>query len=98
MHNVEATAQRLHAIKQLGVKIAIDDFGTGYSSLAYLRQFPVDCLKIDRMFTSAVTTSPESEALIKTLVQLVRTWVSSPSPKASKPLAKWTCFGTHVST
>ena len=70
MHNVEATAQRLHAIKQLGVKIAIDDFGTGYSSLAYLRQFPVDCLKIDRMFTSAVTTSPESEALIKTLVQL----------------------------
>jgi diguanylate cyclase (GGDEF)-like protein len=70
MRNAEATAQRLHAIKQLGVRIAVDDFGTGYSSLAYLRQFPADCLKIDRMFTSAITTSPESKALIGTLVQL----------------------------
>ncbi len=72
MHNVEATARRLRAIKDLGVRIAVDDFGTGYSSLAYLRQFPVDCLKIDRMFTSAVTSSPESKALVGTLVQLGR--------------------------
>ena len=70
MHNVEATAERLRTIKSLGVRIAVDDFGTGYSSLAYLRQFPVDCLKIDRAFTSAVTASPESRALIDTLVQL----------------------------
>ena len=70
MGNVDATALRLQTIKSLGVRIAVDDFGTGYSSLAYLRQFPVDCLKIDRAFTSAVTTSPESKAFIKTLVQL----------------------------
>jgi diguanylate cyclase (GGDEF)-like protein len=70
MHNVEATAERLRDIKELGVRVAVDDFGTGYSSLAYLRQFPVDCLKIDRAFTSAVTSSPESRALIDTLVQL----------------------------
>jgi diguanylate cyclase (GGDEF)-like protein len=70
MRNADATARRLHAIKELGVRIAVDDFGTGYSSLAYLRQFPVDCLKIDRMFTSAITTSPESKALVGTLVQL----------------------------
>ena len=63
---------RLKAIKALGVRIAIDDFGTGYSSLAYLQQFPVDCLKIDRAFTHAITTSPESKALIRTLVQLGR--------------------------
>jgi len=72
MRDADATAARLAAIKELGVKIAVDDFGTGYSSLAYLRQFPVDCLKIDRMFTSAITTSPESKALIGTLVQLGR--------------------------
>jgi EAL domain-containing protein (putative c-di-GMP-specific phosphodiesterase class I) len=54
------------------VKIAVDDFGTGYSSLAYLQRFPVDCLKIDRMFTKVITTSPESRALIGTLVQLGR--------------------------
>jgi diguanylate cyclase (GGDEF)-like protein len=70
MRNVEVAARRLRAVKALGVKIAVDDFGTGYSSLAYLRQFPVDSLKIDRMFTNAVTSSPESKALIGTLVQL----------------------------
>jgi diguanylate cyclase (GGDEF)-like protein len=70
MRNADATAHRLEAIKELGVRIAVDDFGTGYSSLAYLRQFPVDCLKIDRTFTHAITTSPESKALIGTLVQL----------------------------
>ena len=52
------------------MKIAIDDFGTGYCSLAYLQQFPVDCLKIDRSFTHAISTSAESKALIRTLVQL----------------------------
>jgi EAL domain-containing protein (putative c-di-GMP-specific phosphodiesterase class I) len=72
MHNAEATADRLRAIKALGVSIAVDDFGTGYSSLAYLQQFPVDCLKIDRTFTNAITTSPESKALISMLVQLGR--------------------------
>ena len=70
MRNTRATAMRLQAIKDLGPKIAIDDFGTGYSSLAYLQHFPVDCLKIDRRFVDAITTSPESKALISTLVQL----------------------------
>jgi diguanylate cyclase (GGDEF)-like protein len=72
MRNTHETARRLQAIKELGVRIAVDDFGTGYSSLAYLQQFPVDCLKIDRSLTSAITTSPESKALIGTLVQLGR--------------------------
>jgi diguanylate cyclase (GGDEF)-like protein len=66
MENADETARRLHATKQLGVRIAVDDFGTGYSSLAYLQQFPADSLKIDRMFIA----SPASEALIRTFVQL----------------------------
>jgi diguanylate cyclase (GGDEF)-like protein len=70
MRSAEATARRLHAIRELGVSIAVDDFGTGYSSLAYLRQFPVECLKIDRTFTNAITVSPESKDLIRTFVQL----------------------------
>jgi diguanylate cyclase (GGDEF)-like protein len=72
MHNIETTAERLRAIRTLGVRIAVDDFGTGYSSLAYLQQFPVNSLKIDRVFTSAITTSPDSKALIATVVQLGR--------------------------
>jgi len=70
MHDAEATALQLGAIKRLGVSVAIDDFGTGYSSLAYLRQFPVDILKIDRSFVSSISDSAESSALIRTLVQL----------------------------
>ena len=62
------------ALKALGVRIAIDDFGTGYSSLAYLRQFPVDMLKIDRSFiTRRSRNSTESKALVHTLVQLGKT-------------------------
>ena len=72
MRNVEMTARRLRELKALGVQIAIDGFGTGYSSLAYLQRFPVDCLKIDRTFTEARSRSPESDALIHTLVQLGR--------------------------
>jgi diguanylate cyclase (GGDEF)-like protein len=70
MRNIEETARRLTAIKQLGVRIAIDDFGTGYSSLAHLQRFPVDALKIDQSFISGLTHNQEGETLIHTLVQL----------------------------
>jgi diguanylate cyclase (GGDEF)-like protein len=70
MRNADHAAKRLRSIKELGVRIAVDDFGTGYSSLAYLQRFPIDCIKIDQGFTNAVMASPESKALIGTLVQL----------------------------
>jgi diguanylate cyclase (GGDEF)-like protein len=70
MKNMEAVVPRLAALKATGVRVAIDDFGTGYSSLAYLQHFPVDTLKIDRSFISTMADSPESGALIHTLVQL----------------------------
>ena len=70
MRDVEQTARRLEAIKDLGVRIAIDDFGTGYSSLAHLQRFPVDALKIDRSFVSGLARNREGETLIQTLVQL----------------------------
>ena len=70
MRDVEQTARRLEAIKDLGVRIAIDDFGTGYSSLAHLQRFPVDALKIDRSFVSGLSRNKEGETLIQTLVQL----------------------------
>ena len=73
MHDPEAAAKRLKELKALGIRLAIDDFGTGYSSLAYLRQFPVDAIKIDRSFVSGLAASAESGALIHTLVQLGKT-------------------------
>jgi diguanylate cyclase (GGDEF)-like protein len=73
MRDTGATVSRLKALKELGVLVAVDDFGTGYSSLAYLRQFPVDALKIDRSFVAAMGDSAEAVALVHTLVQLGRT-------------------------
>jgi diguanylate cyclase (GGDEF)-like protein/PAS domain S-box-containing protein len=70
MHNVEETLTRLNLMKTLGVNLAIDDFGTGYSSLAYLRQFPIDVLKIDQSFVAGIADSKESAAIVHTLVQL----------------------------
>jgi EAL domain-containing protein (putative c-di-GMP-specific phosphodiesterase class I) len=70
MLDVDSAVTRLQTIKDLGVRIAIDDFGTGYSSLSHLCQFPVDCIKIDKSFISAIMSSEESRALVKTFIQL----------------------------
>jgi diguanylate cyclase (GGDEF)-like protein len=70
MRDPVAIAERLGEIKRLGVRLAVDDFGTGYCSLAYLQQFPVDSLKIDRAFTHGLHKSAEADALIRTLVRL----------------------------
>jgi EAL domain-containing protein (putative c-di-GMP-specific phosphodiesterase class I) len=70
MENVATTVSRLQLLKALGVRLAIDDFGTGFSSLAYLQQFPIDILKIDRSFVSGLVETPKSAAIIHTFVQL----------------------------
>jgi diguanylate cyclase (GGDEF)-like protein len=70
MRKPDSTAQLLTELKALGIRIAVDDFGTGYSSLAYLRQFPVDSVKIDRTFINGLAVSSETHALTHTLIQL----------------------------
>jgi len=69
----ETANRNLALLKQSGVRVAIDDFGTGYSSLAYLLQFDVDALKIDRSFVAAMATSWHATAVVRAVLQLSRT-------------------------
>jgi EAL domain-containing protein (putative c-di-GMP-specific phosphodiesterase class I) len=70
MYDIEENITKLKAIHDMGVNIAIDDFGTGYSSLAYLGRLPVDMLKIDRSFITAMTEETESMAIVSTIISL----------------------------
>jgi EAL domain-containing protein (putative c-di-GMP-specific phosphodiesterase class I) len=70
MAHTERTSTTLSDLRQLGLKISIDDFGTGYSSLAYLRQFPIDKLKIDIAFIRDITTKPDDAAVTLAIIRL----------------------------
>jgi diguanylate cyclase (GGDEF)-like protein/PAS domain S-box-containing protein len=74
VYDGSAVPERLTALKDLGVKIAIDDFGTGYSSLAYLTQFPIDMLKVDKSFIDGLGTgNSEDGVLAYAIVSLAHT-------------------------
>jgi Amt family ammonium transporter len=68
--DVERVIARLGELRSLGVRIAIDDFGIGYSSLSYLRFLPVDTLKIDRSFVTAVDSGAAERAVVRSIVSL----------------------------
>jgi EAL domain-containing protein (putative c-di-GMP-specific phosphodiesterase class I) len=70
VHNPEAAVSMLRQLKQMGVQIAIDDFGTGYSSLNYLKQFPIDALKVDRSFVRDITMNPNDAAIVGAIIAM----------------------------
>lgn len=71
MHDPQLAISMLSQIKALGVSIWLDDFGTGHSSLAYLRQLPVDCIKIDRSFVSEIEGA-EAGPLLQGIISMAR--------------------------
>jgi len=72
MENAETAISMLKQIKQTGVQISIDDFGTGYSSLSYLHRFPIDLLKVDRSFVSAMEANTENGEIVRTVIALAK--------------------------
>jgi EAL domain-containing protein (putative c-di-GMP-specific phosphodiesterase class I) len=72
MTDPEGALKVLLDLKRLGVGLAIDDFGTGYSSLVYLKQFPVDVLKVDRSFVAGIPAQTDNHAIVTAVAGLAR--------------------------
>lgn len=70
MDNLELTLEVLTRLRSMGVRMAIDDFGTGYSSLNYLKQFPVDTLKIDKSFISGLPENADDAQITRTIMSM----------------------------
>jgi diguanylate cyclase (GGDEF)-like protein/PAS domain S-box-containing protein len=70
MQDTEVVVQHLRALQKLGVTFSIDDFGTGYSSLAYVKNFPVDRLKIDRSFVRNLKSDANDAAIVRAIINL----------------------------
>ena len=70
MTDPQRTREVIMGFKELGVRIALDDFGTGFSAMSYLRDFPVDRIKIDRSFISEISNSGRSLNLVSHMIEL----------------------------
>ena len=70
MREVNEALQMLEGLKKLGLSIAVDDFGTGYSSLNYLKQFPIDVLKIDRTFVDGLPSGEQDAQIARAIIAM----------------------------
>ncbi|MEE2022782.1 EAL domain-containing protein [Alkalimonas mucilaginosa] len=70
MRDHSSAIATMHALSKLGIKLALDDFGTGYSSLKYLKELPIDAIKIDRSFVKDIGIDQNDEAIIETMLSM----------------------------
>lgn len=72
MSDIQDTAEKMHALKSLGINFALDDFGTGYSSLNYLKTLPLGSLKVDQSFVRDMLVDENDAAIVKTIITLAK--------------------------
>jgi diguanylate cyclase (GGDEF)-like protein len=70
MSDPEQSIAILEQLSAMGVLVSVDDFGTGYSSMSYLRRFPLDKLKIDRVFINEIVSRPQDASIVRAIVSL----------------------------
>ncbi|MFZ6005798.1 MAG: putative bifunctional diguanylate cyclase/phosphodiesterase [Actinomycetota bacterium] len=91
--DLESIGARLQVLRSIGTRVSVDDFGTGHSTLSYLRQLPIDVIKIDRSFVSQLGRQPRADSIVDSLSSLARslpaTCVAEGVETSAERLAVW---------
>ena len=72
LDNINDTIRKMNALKEMGLAFSMDDFGTGYSSLTYIKQLPLDQLKIDQSFVRDIVSDPDDAVIVETIIAMAR--------------------------
>jgi diguanylate cyclase len=70
LNDIERVTRVLHRLREQGIRVAIDDFGSGFSALSYLRDLPIDEVKLDRQFISSITDDARAAAVVRAVIDL----------------------------
>jgi EAL domain-containing protein (putative c-di-GMP-specific phosphodiesterase class I) len=73
LEDISGTVATMHALKKIGVQFSLDDFGTGYSSLQYLKQLPLNQIKIDQSFVRDIAIDQNDAAIVQTIIAMAET-------------------------
>lgn len=88
MRDAEAASATLRQLKQLGIHLSLDDFGTGYSSLSHLKRFPLEKLKIDKLFIGSLTVDPNDRAITSAIIAMAHSLQLEPIAEGVETLAQ----------
>lgn len=72
INNFEETLEIIKTLRRLGIRVSLDDFGTGFSSLSYLRELPINTLKIDKSFVDHINKDEKTSLIISSIIDMVK--------------------------
>jgi|GEM_PF-1248203 len=96
IHGLEDAVKIFDRLKAIGVKMSLDDFGTGYSSLAYLKNLPIDTLKIDQAFTRDLLHKKANENLMESIILMAHTLQMDVIVEGVEELEQYDCLKTFL--
>ena len=95
MDQADVSIDKLHRLKELGIRIAIDDFGTGFSSLGYLKRFPIDTIKMDRSFVCGAPENKPDELIVGAIADLAHNLNVNVIAEGIETRAQLVCVQRH---
>lgn len=95
IHSFEEAIKIFNRLKTIGIRMSLDDFGTGYSSLAYLKNLPIDTLKIDQVFTRDLLIKKSNENLMESIIMMAHTLHLDVIVEGVEELEQLDCLKTY---